>query len=82
MKRDSSSISSNLKYFRKLRGFTQQSLAYKVGIKRANLGAYEEGRAEPGLKTALALSRQLGVSLETLIEENKQLNELPVIGLA
>ena len=37
----------NLKYLRKLRGWTQEEFAQKLGIKRSLLGAYEEERAEP-----------------------------------
>lgn len=37
----------NLKYLRKLRGWTQEEFANKLQIKRSLLGAYEEERAEP-----------------------------------
>lgn len=37
----------NVKYLRKLRGWTQEEFAQKLGIKRSLLGAYEEERAEP-----------------------------------
>jgi transcriptional regulator with XRE-family HTH domain len=37
----------NLKYLRKLRGWTQEEFATKLGIKRSLLGAYEEERADP-----------------------------------
>lgn len=37
----------NLKYLRKLRGWTQEEFSVKLGIKRSLLGAYEEERAEP-----------------------------------
>jgi len=37
----------NLKYLRKLRGWTQEEFANKIHIKRSLLGAYEEERADP-----------------------------------
>ena len=37
----------NMKYLRKLRGWTQEEFANKLRIKRSLLGAYEELRAEP-----------------------------------
>jgi DNA-binding XRE family transcriptional regulator len=40
----------NLKYLRKLRGWTQEEFANKLKIKRSLLGAYEEERAEPRLE--------------------------------
>ena len=39
----------NLKYLRKLRGWTQEEFANKLGIKRSLIGAYEEERADPRL---------------------------------
>ena len=39
----------NLKYLRKLRGWTQQEFADKLRIKRSLVGAYEEERARPNL---------------------------------
>ena len=46
-----STAGKNLKYLRKLRGWTQEEFAVKLGIKRSLLGAYEEERAEPRLDT-------------------------------
>ncbi|HEY1021913.1 MAG TPA: helix-turn-helix transcriptional regulator, partial [Flavisolibacter sp.] len=40
----------NLKYLRKLRGWTQEEFAQKLRIKRSLLGAYEEERAEPRIE--------------------------------
>lgn len=40
----------NLRYLRKLRGWTQEEFANKLSIKRSLLGAYEEERAEPRLE--------------------------------
>jgi transcriptional regulator with XRE-family HTH domain len=37
----------NMKYLRKLRGWTQEEFAQKLRIKRSLLGAYEEERADP-----------------------------------
>ena len=39
----------NLKYLRKLRGWTQEEFAARLNIKRSLLGAYE-GRADPRLE--------------------------------
>ena len=40
----------NLKYLRKLRGWTQEEFAKKLRIKRSLLGAYEEERADPRME--------------------------------
>jgi len=44
-----SQAGQNLKYLRKLRGWTQEEFAVKLGIKRSLIGAYEEERADPRL---------------------------------
>ena len=44
-----STAGQNLKYLRKLRGWTQEEFANKLGIKRSLIGAYEEERADPRL---------------------------------
>jgi transcriptional regulator with XRE-family HTH domain len=62
-------ISENIKFFRKQLGFTQEQLAQRIGIKRSLLGAYEEGRAEPGLETLTILSRLFGATVDVLISE-------------
>ena len=45
-----SHAATNLKYLRKLRGWTQEEFANRLHIKRSLLGAYEEERAEPRLE--------------------------------
>ena len=60
-------IAQNLKYIRKEYGLTQADLARKIGINRSLIGAYEEGRAEPKLKTLLAIGQQFSCSLDDLV---------------
>ena len=38
-------LSQNLRYLRKKADYTQAALALKLGVNRAVIGAYEEGRA-------------------------------------
>ena len=45
--KDKEIIGHNIKYLRKEKGFTQQELADRLGIRRASIGAYEECRATP-----------------------------------
>ncbi|KIC95587.1 XRE family transcriptional regulator [Flavihumibacter solisilvae] len=56
----------NLKYLRKLRGWTQEDFATKLRIKRSLLGAYEEERAEPRLEVLEVVSEMFKVSLDEL----------------
>ncbi|KIC90410.1 XRE family transcriptional regulator [Flavihumibacter sp. ZG627] len=56
----------NLKYLRKLRGWTQEDFATRLKIKRSLLGAYEEERAEPRLEVLELVSDLFKVSLDEL----------------
>ncbi|HEX6914105.1 MAG TPA: LexA family transcriptional regulator [Chitinophagaceae bacterium] len=54
----------NLRYLRKLRGWTQEEFANKLGIKRSLLGAYEEERAEPRLEVTETICGIFKLSME------------------
>ena len=60
----------NLKYLRKLRGWTQEEFAAKLGIKRSLVGAYEEERAEPRLEVLETVSRLFKLTLDELLLQN------------
>jgi transcriptional regulator with XRE-family HTH domain len=57
----------NLKYLRKLRGWTQEEFAGKLKIKRSLLGAYEEERAEPRIEVLEIVSGIFKMSLDELL---------------
>jgi transcriptional regulator with XRE-family HTH domain len=63
----------NLKYLRKLRGWTQEEFATKLKIKRSLLGAYEEERAEPRIDVLETVGDIFKLSLDELLR--KDLNE-------
>lgn len=54
----------NLRYLRKLRGWTQEEFANKLKIKRSLLGAYEEERAEPRLEVTENICSIFKLSME------------------
>jgi transcriptional regulator with XRE-family HTH domain len=62
-----SQAGQNLKYLRKLRGWTQDEFAIKLGIKRSLIGAYEEERADPRLDVLEIISNMFKVSLDELL---------------
>jgi transcriptional regulator with XRE-family HTH domain len=62
-----SQAGQNLKYLRKLRGWTQEEFSTKLGIKRSLLGAYEEERADPRLEVLESVSEIFKVSLDELL---------------
>ena len=57
----------NMKYLRKLRGWTQEEFANKLKIKRSLIGAYEEERAEPRLDVLENLCSIFKLSLDELL---------------
>src|SRR3990170_8128514 len=57
----------NLKYLRKLRGWTQEEFATKLQIKRSLLGAYEEERAEPRLEVLETVGDIFKLTLDELL---------------
>ncbi|MDA7501989.1 helix-turn-helix domain-containing protein [Chitinophagales bacterium] len=72
-------INRNLKYLRSLKGMTQDSFAKELGIKRASLGSYEEGRAKPKYDILIVVSDLFSVSVGRLLKEEllgKSLEEI------
>ena len=61
-----SQAGKNLKYLRKLRGWTQEEFAAKLGIKRSLIGAYEEERADPRLEVLEIIADIFKLSLDEL----------------
>ena len=57
----------NLKYLRKLRGWTQEEFANKLKIKRSLLGAYEEERADPRIDVLELVSDIFKLTLDDLL---------------
>ncbi len=57
----------NLKYLRKLRGWTQEEFANKLGIKRSLIGAYEEERADPRIDILEIVSEIFKLTLDELL---------------
>ena len=57
----------NLKYLRKLRGWTQEEFANKLGIKRSLIGAYEEERADPRINILEIIGDIFKLSLDELL---------------
>lgn len=57
----------NLKYLRKLRGWTQEEFANRLKIKRSLLGAYEEERAEPRIEVLEVAMDLFKLTLDELL---------------
>lgn len=60
----------NLRYLRKLRGWTQEEFANKLNIKRSLLGAYEEERAEPRIDVLELVGDLFKLTLDDLLRKD------------
>ncbi|MCU7548359.1 XRE family transcriptional regulator [Chitinophagaceae bacterium LB-8] len=60
----------NIKYLRKLRGWTQEEFAQKLRIKRSLLGAYEEERAEPRTEVLEVVADMFKLTLDELMRKD------------
>ncbi|GAB3425699.1 XRE family transcriptional regulator [Niabella aquatica] len=60
----------NLKYLRKLRGWTQDEFSTKLNIKRSLLGAYEEERAEPRIDVLETVCDMFRLTLDELLRKD------------
>ena len=60
----------NMKYLRKLRGWTQEEFAQKLRIKRSLLGAYEEERAEPRIDILEIVADMFKLTLDDLLRKD------------
>lgn len=62
-------LGANIRFLRKEREWTQAQLAEHLGVNRSLIGAYEEGRSEPRIKTLQTLSHLFKVPTGDLIEK-------------
>lgn len=65
----------NLRYLRKLRGWTQEQFSNKLGIKRSLLGAYEEERAEPRIDVLEKVCSSFKLSLDELLLQDLSIEQ-------
>lgn len=63
-------VNKNFKELRRKHGSTQQEFADFLGIKRASVGAYEEGRAKPNIEVLKQLSEEFDLTLDVLITKD------------
>ncbi len=58
-------IARNFIRLRKWHKLTQEKFAKEMGVTRAKIGSYEEGRAEPSFAFVKAVADKFGVGFET-----------------
>lgn len=66
----------NIKKIRGVKGLSQQAFAEVFDLKRATLGAYEEGRSEPKIETIIKIANYFSISIDSLLTSELTVNEL------
>ena len=59
-----------LKYFRTLKGISQENLAFQVGVDRTYIGAIEQGLRSPSVYCMFTLANALNITLSELVDIN------------
>ena len=54
------------------RGLTQEQLAKLASVAQPTLSQYESGHAHPSLRAAKRIALALGVSLDSMIDEDEE----------
>jgi len=66
----------NIKKIRTVKNLSQQAFADLFGLKRATLGAYEEGRSEPKIETIIKVANSFSIKIDDLLTRDLSVNEL------
>lgn len=69
-------LKNNLKKLRKLKGLNQTEFAELFGLTRANIGSYEEGRAQPKTEILVQIAEHFGLSIEAFVNKELSVNDL------
>lgn len=71
-----SAIGNNIKKIRGVKSLNQSDFADLFNLKRASIGAYEEGRAEPKIATVIEIANYFGISIDQLLKKELSVNDL------
>lgn len=66
---------NKLKTIRTEKGYSQELLASKIGVRKQTISRYENSEREPNIRTAKRIANALGISLEELAVNEDELNK-------
>ena len=66
----------NIKKIRGVKKLSQQAFADIFSLKRATLGAYEEGRSEPKIDTIIKVANYFSISIDNILTKEITVNQL------
>lgn len=67
-------FSDKVFYLRQKNKLTQVELAERTNVKQSTIQAYESGRAKPMINTAIQLAKVLGVDVNDLMNDEKEIS--------
>ena len=68
-------IGKNIRYLRNQAGYTQESLAHKVGLNRGNIASYEKGTAHPSISKLQEITQFFEIDLNDLVNKDLSFGE-------
>src|SRR5690606_41270322 len=83
-------LKEKVRSLRRELGLTQAALAEKLGVTRASIGAYEEGRAMPSYQFLLGLADLAGTRVDDLLRGSTRIKvardeapgKIPLVAIA
>lgn len=69
-------INKNIKKLRSLKGLSQSDFAKLFDLSRANIGSYEEGRAQPKIDSVTRIANYFSISLDDFVNKELSVNDL------
>ena len=69
-------INKNIKKLRSLKGLSQSDFAKLFDLSRANIGSYEEGRAQPKIDAVTRIANYFSISLDDFVNKELSVNDL------
>ena len=72
-------LAEKITVLRKRNGWSQEELAEKLGVSRQSISKWESAQSTPDLNRILAMSALFDVSTDTLLKDEEELQELPVV---
>ena len=69
-------LGKRFKHYREEKGLTQKEAAKLIGVQYYQLGNYETNRSEPSIKVLKKMSHVYGVSIDQLVGNFKNQNQV------
>lgn len=68
-------LNKNIKKLRTLKGLSQTEFAQLFDLSRANIGSYEEGRAQPKMEAVVNIANHFSISLDNFVNKELSVND-------